>query len=72
MTARITWACDHDGCRRTADVEAAIEIDGQINGNDQWPPDGWGGLGAETLCPEHETARMARWHAENPDVATFA
>ena len=72
MSARIIWACDRDGCAKTAEVIAALAIDGEIDGNDQWPPNGWGGLGRETLCPEHEEERMATFWAENPDAELFA
>lgn len=72
MTARITWTCDAAECSMSATVQAELEIDGQIDGNDQWSPDGWGGLGTETLCPDHERARMERWHAEHPGVDGFA
>lgn len=72
MATRIIWSCDQGGCDISAEVIATLAIDGEIYGNDQWPPDGWGGLGAQTLCPSHEHARIERFYAENPGVELFA
>jgi hypothetical protein len=71
MSARILWACDQDGCTVSAEVVVNLAIDGAIDGNDQWPPNDWGGLGRQTLCPDHEATRMKTLIATMKDGETW-